>query len=172
MFALDRSLKAIEIAETNVVAVYHSSFVVTAACPGVGQINCEAYVCAVQEGHVNRVYVALIDSVDRTVYVYSDGSDCRDNDFCQETVKDALGFAGSLGFTMDPVNLSYGKALREVIIRGIRAFSLLPVGKKTVMSSTVQMRPAENLSVSGDARRKEPPSGRVSCGRNAGAGGK
>ena len=154
MFALDRSLKAIEIAEPNVVAVYHSSFVVNAACPGVGQITCEAYVCDVQEGHANTVYVALIDSVDRTVYVYSDGSDCCDHDSCQETLKDALGFAESLGFTMDPVNLNYGKALREVIIRGIRVFSLLPVGKKTNLSSTIPVRVPLNLSVGGNTRGK------------------
>jgi hypothetical protein len=74
-------------------------------------------------------------------------------------LRDALRFAESLGFSMEPVNLNYGKALREVIVKGIRAFSLIPGGKKNSPSPIPQVKPALKPPAGGSARDKHitPP---------------
>ena len=118
MFSLDPSLHFIAATEPDVLAVYRSA--VASLPPDAKPQASEAFICAVMEDDVVQVYVAVYESRDRKPKFFTTKNRHPKGEPYDDTLKEALVFAESMGFNMESVNLSYGKALREVVVRGIK----------------------------------------------------
>jgi hypothetical protein len=143
MFTLDSSLHFIDAAEPDVIALYRSTSSATAAPPGGKVQSYEAVVCAIGKESEADVYMALLDVSAKQMLVYVPGTDHAASGSYNDTLKEALGFAESLGFSMESVNLNYSKALREVIIRNIRVFQPLQDQKKIAQGKSAAARRVE-----------------------------
>lgn len=121
MFAYDPSLSVVEADEADVVAIHRSTGVESAAPEGLTPRPCNAYVCAIQRKGVTRVYVVLEYADRRGRWVFTAPEGVGEGDAHGALLKEGLAFAASLGFTLQEVNLSYSKAMREVVIRDIPA---------------------------------------------------
>jgi hypothetical protein len=120
MLILDPSLNFIETAESDVVEVYKSTFSLTMKQEDLPRQPCDSYICAVQDGPVILVYVALLLKYSKKTLIYVDGSRTDKLTDYHESLNEALTFLTSMGFTMENVNLNYSDALKSAILRGIR----------------------------------------------------
>lgn len=136
MFTLDRSMHLIEATEQNVLAIYRSVEVVSVSPPGAGPQNSEAFVSVIMEDDVAHVYVALIEASSKQVHIFTSEKNFPRSVSYTETLKEGVSFAESMGFAMESVNLNYGKALKEVIVRSMRIFTT-PSGKKKGMQNRI-----------------------------------
>ena len=119
MFVHDPSLYFVEAEESDVVAIHRSTGVVSAALEGMSPCLCNAYVCAIQRKGITRVYVVLEHADRKGRWVFAAPEGVADGNAYLPLFKEGLAFAASFGFTLQEVNLSYGKAMREVVIRDI-----------------------------------------------------
>ena len=120
MLILDPSLNFIETAESDVVEVYKSTSPLTMKQEDLPGQPCDSYICAVQDGPVILVYVALLLKYSKKTLIYVDGSRTDKLTDYHESLNEALTFLTSMGFTMENVNLNYSDALKSAILRGIR----------------------------------------------------
>lgn len=120
MFVLDTSLSCIEADEADVIEIHRSDDPVPAAPGDLPSRPCNAYVCAVKRQEKLRVAVALEQTDRKKTFVYLPDREPSAGESPARLVREALAFAAGLGFTMREVNLKYGKAMREVVIRDIR----------------------------------------------------
>lgn len=116
MFAVDPSLRYIEMPEQDLAALYRSAGTAVVPVPGAPPLLCEAFVCKCMTDQQPRYFGALVESNGNRVLIYTTGS-VADN-----TLDAALTLFKDMGFRMEPVDLSYGRALREVIIKSIKIF--------------------------------------------------
>ncbi|GLI40060.1 hypothetical protein KI811_02335 [Geobacter hydrogenophilus] len=119
MFVHDPSLSFVEAEEADVVAVHRSLGSASAAPEGISPRPCNAYVCAIQREGQTRVYVILEHADRRGRWIFASPKGIPVGEAYLPLFKEGLAFAASFGFTMQEVNLSYGKAMREVVIRDI-----------------------------------------------------
>ena len=119
MFVHDPSLSFVEADEADVVAIQRSTGSVSAAPDGLPPRPCNAYVCVIQRKGFIRVYVVLEHADRRGRWIYATPESVTEGGAYLPLLTEGISFATSLGFTMQEVNLSYGKALREVVIRDI-----------------------------------------------------
>jgi hypothetical protein len=136
MFTLDRSMHFIEATEQNVLAIYRSVAVVAVSLSGAVPQNFEAFVSVIMEDDVAHVYVALVEAFSKKVHVFTTDNNSPGSGSYTDTLKEAVSFAESLGFDMESVNLNYGRALKEVIVRSMRIFTTPKSKKKDTQSST------------------------------------
>ena len=137
MFALDRSLHCIEATEQEVVAVYRSAAAVAVSPPGAKHMTSEAFICVVRKDEQSSVYVALAEAGNKSVLIFTRGKGDYNSKSIDDPLKAALGFAESMGFSMETVNLDYGRALREVVVRSIRVIHDPRNGKKRVDNTPI-----------------------------------
>ncbi|MBI1921560.1 MAG: hypothetical protein HYS23_10845 [Geobacter sp.] len=118
-FKHDPSISFIDIREPDVHEVYRSKFAIIPA--GIEYIHkCEAFFCSAKDGKGFHIYIALLDIVSRDILVYiprEKPADLSEYDLLKE---DALSFLSIMGFSMEPINLKFSAAMRQVIIRDIR----------------------------------------------------
>lgn len=118
-FKHDPSISFVDIREPEVHEVYRSKSVVIPA--GIEYIHkCEAFLCSAKDGKGFRIYIALLDIVSRDILVYTpreQPADLSEYDLLKE---EALSFLSIMGFSMEPINLKFSAAMRQVIIRDIR----------------------------------------------------
>lgn len=118
-FKHDPSISFVDIREPEVHEVYRSKSVVIPA--GIEYIHkCEAFFCSAKDGKRFRIYIALLDIVSRDILVYTpreQPADLSEYDLLKE---EALSFLSIMGFSMEPINLKFSAAMRQVIIRDIR----------------------------------------------------
>jgi hypothetical protein len=119
MFVYDPSLAVVEAEEADVIAIHRSTEPESAAPEGLPPHPCNAYVCAIQRKGVTRVYVVLEHADRRGRWIFAAPEGVAEGDAHLPLLKEGLAFAASLGFTLQEVNLSYSKAMREVVIRDI-----------------------------------------------------
>lgn len=119
MFAYDQSLSIVEADEADVVAIHRSTESLTVSPEGLSPRLCNAYVCVIQRKGVIRVYVVLEHADRKGRWVFAAPESAGEGDGHLQLLKEGLAFANSLGFTLHEVNLNYGKAMREVVIRDI-----------------------------------------------------
>jgi hypothetical protein len=120
MLILDSSLNFIETAESDVVEVYKSTSPLTMKQEDLPSQPCDSYICAVQDGPVILVYLALLPKYSKKTLIYVDRSRTDKLTDYHERLNEALTFLTSMGFTMENVNLNYSAALKSAILRGIR----------------------------------------------------
>lgn len=126
MFVLDSAIGCIAASESEVLDLYRSLPTVMSAA-GSKPASMEAYVCAIKEKAGTRVYLALVAD-NRKIYVYTKPGKSDSDEGYQHTVEEALSLTKSMGFFPEPVTLSYGPAMREVVVRNIKIFR--PRGSK------------------------------------------
>ena len=119
MLALDRTIGCIEASESEVLDLYRSVPVTMTSAAGAEPASMEAYVCAVRQKPGVKVYLALVAD-DRRIYVYTEPGKFDGEDEFRESVQEALDFARALGFSPEPVALSYSPAMRAVVVRNIK----------------------------------------------------
>ena len=71
----------------------------------------------------SSVYVAVCESADRKTNIFTTKNRHPKGEPYDDTLKEALAFAESMGFNMESVNLNYGKALREVVVREHKGYT-------------------------------------------------
>ena len=120
MFVLDSSFPGIQAFEPEVEAVYRSQLPVAIPLEGLAPVVCECFVCLVRREETRRVHLALYIKESRKCLVYvPDGSLPAGVDGEDKLPAAALELARALGFVMEGVNLNYGTALREVMVRSL-----------------------------------------------------
>ncbi|ABB31073.1 hypothetical protein GeomeDRAFT_1595 [Geobacter metallireducens RCH3] len=149
MFVHDSSLSFVEAEEADVAAVHRSLGSASAAPEGISPRPCNAYVCAIQRKGLTRVYVVLEHADRRGRWVFASPKGIPVGEAYLPLLKEGLAFATSLGFTMQEVNLSYGKAMREVVIRDI------PVLRRPSATGPASADGAKDAP--GDAKREAAP---------------
>ena len=147
MFTLDRSLHFINTAGAHVVTVFQSDSPLTVALAGLPPERCEAYVCAIKKNDLIQVYVALLTSSNK-ILVYADSRPPAKESTLPALLAEALAFAEGMGFRMVEMNLNYGAAMREVVVRNVKV--LTP--PKVMKSKPV---PRKGTAVVGALRRHE-----------------
>jgi hypothetical protein len=120
MFILDGSLPGIQAIEPEVEAVYRSKVPITIPLPDLPPAVCEGFVCLVRKEEKRDIYLALYLKDSRKCLVLVPDRDISIGAGGEENLlQDALELAGTLGFAMECLNLGYGTALREVLVRSI-----------------------------------------------------
>lgn len=118
-FKHDPSISFLDIREPEVYEVHRSTSTLIPA--GIEYIHkCEAFFCSAKDVKGFRIYVALLDIVSRDILVYTpreQPADLSEYDLLKE---EALSFLSIMGFSMEPINLKFSAAMRQVIIRDIR----------------------------------------------------
>lgn len=158
MFAYDQSLSIVEADEADVVAIHRSTESLTVSPEGLSPRPCNAYVCVIQRKGVIRTYVVLEHADRKGRWVFTAPESAKEGDGYLPLLKEGLAFANSLGFTLHEVNLNYGKAMREVVIRDIpvirRPSAVEPVSADASKGTVPPGAPASSL---GDGKKEVPP---------------
>lgn len=127
MLALDSTLGCIEASESEILELYRSATVTRISSSSAKPEKVEAYVCAIKKKSQVKVYLALVAD-DRKIFVYTKQGKADSESDYQQTVERAIACARSLGFSPEPVELSYSPAMREVVLRTTKI--LRPPGSK------------------------------------------
>lgn len=158
MFAYDQSLSIVEADEADVVAIHRSTESLTVSPEGLSPRPCNAYVCVIQRKGVIRTYVVLEHADRKGRWVFTAPESAGEGDAYLPLLKEGLAFANSFGFTLHEVNLNYGKAMREVVIRDIpvirRPSAVEPVSADASKGTAPPGAPA---SPQGDGNKEVPP---------------
>lgn len=120
MFVLDSTIGCITASESEVLDIYRSLPTVLSTADA-KPASTEAYVYAIKENAGARVYLALVAD-NRRIYVYTKPGKAESGNGYPHTFEEALALTKSMGFFPEPINLSYGSAMREVVIRNIKIF--------------------------------------------------
>lgn len=119
-FAINPSLSFIDVPEESIEELYRSTAAIQLHDSGFRGHNCEAYICICKDDIEVRAYIALLETVMKTIFVYSSESLGKTTEDYNRVAGEAQEYVKKLGFTMERVNLDFSKAMREVIIKGIR----------------------------------------------------
>jgi len=119
MFVHDPALSFIEADEADVIAIHRSTEPAAAAPEGISPRPCNAYVCVIRRKGIVSVYVVLEHADRKGRWVFAAPEGVAEGEAYLPLLTEGLAFASSLGFALQEVNLSYSKALREVVIRDI-----------------------------------------------------
>ncbi|MCM0081896.1 hypothetical protein L4X63_09870 [Geomonas sp. Red32] len=140
MLALDSSIASIETSESEVLDLYQSE-PLPINLNGSRPEPRVAYICAVKKNTNVQVYVALAGERGRN-FVYTD-SECADseNDY-QGSLQEALGFAQSMGFAPERVNLNYSPAMKAVVVRNYKIFNLPGSKPERVLTKASALSPS------------------------------
>jgi len=148
MLALDSTVGCIEASESEVLELYRSSAVIRIP------EKLEAYVCAIKKKAGVKVYLALVAD-DRKIYVYTKQGKADGESDYQQTVERALACARSMGFSPEPVDLSYSPAMREVVVRNTKI--LRPPGSKVGAFLKHGLSGAPILPIAKEVQQEPPP---------------
>ena len=127
MLVLDSTIGCIEATESEVLDLYRSAPMVKRFGPSANPESLEAYVCSIKKKTQVRVYLAFV-AEDRRIYVFTKPGKGESEGEHQQTVRQALEIARTMGFSPEQVDLSYSPAMREVVIRNTKI--LRPPGSK------------------------------------------
>ncbi len=159
MFTLDKSLLGIMAAEMDVTEVYRSTIPQSVAVEGLSSSPCEAFACSIKNAGSDQtdIYVMLRFPSEKYSLVYRPDRKVLTQADYAEVMKDAQEFLGSLGFVLEPVNLNYSRAMREVVIRSLRLLSA--PGSLDGMCHPLSDKP-EKIRARGKAPTPAAPGGR------------
>ena len=118
--SLSTSLTHINIDESSIIDIYRSACPVTPPDPMYGGHPCEAYLCTGRESNLLLAYVAILDTKTRIPFIFTSACDAKDAAACRQVVAEANDFIASMGFSLEKVNIDYGAAMRQVVIRNLR----------------------------------------------------
>jgi hypothetical protein len=129
-FAINPSLNHINIPEQYVDALYRSTSEVVPPDARFKGHLCEAYICISKMDKKMKAYVAILDMGLKSVLVYTSDYEADNPADYPATYAKAEEFVKTMGFTMEPVNLEFSPAMREVIIKGFRVMRPPPPPRK------------------------------------------
>jgi len=131
-FAINPSLNHINIPAACIDAFYRSTSEIPLPDARFRGRPCEAFICISKIEKTVKAYVAILDNGLKSVLVYtSDYEAVNPADYPKVTAQ-AEEFLKTMGFTMEPVNLEFSPAMKEVIIKGFRVMRPPPPPKKQV----------------------------------------
>lgn len=119
-FLLDQSRSHLAVNEADITNLFRSSHSAIPSDPLFLGHPCQAYVCATREKNLHNVFVALFDTTVNVTVIFTSSCTAKDNAALKGLINEAHKFTASMGFTLEPVNLDYSTAMRQVIIRGLR----------------------------------------------------
>lgn len=128
-FAINPSMNHIDIPESFVSELYRSSAEVLLSDARFHGHTCEAFICIAKIEKDVKAYVALLETEMKTVFVYTSDRVASEPADYPGVYAEADAFVKKLGFVMEPVNLAFSPAMREVIIKGFRVMRPPPIKK-------------------------------------------
>lgn len=120
IFSIDRTRSFLKIEESNLLSLHRSAHPIVPSADYCQGHLCEAFICVVHEYNLHRVYLALHDQQLKSNLVFTADPFRPDNKKQEAFLLKAHEFLGNIGFEMEPVNISFSAATREVIIKDIR----------------------------------------------------
>ncbi|NVO00141.1 MAG: hypothetical protein HXX17_12510 [Geobacteraceae bacterium] len=132
-FAINPSLTHIDFREADILELYRSKGEVQLPDTRFRGHPCETYICISRADKRVSATVAILETVMNSIFVYTSDYSTDQNQDYPKVLAEALEFTSSFGFTMEKVNLDFSPAMREVIIKGIRAMK--PPLKRTKLRS-------------------------------------
>lgn len=146
MFKENGSLQYIEVDAQDVVAMFRSTSTVMIAHGGNEKQPCEAFVCVVQNGSHQTAYVALSLQNRKSFVIFTPQSQPTDKDTSDAAISEALDFVRERGFDMQSINLSYSKALKEVVLNDLRVVRSVSGGKKSLQKKAQTEKPVKTTT--------------------------
>lgn len=117
-FSLDRIVGFVKIDEPNLISIHRSTRPIVPTDESCLGHMCDAFICAARENNACMVYVALYDTRQKSNLVFV--ADPVAPGECPALIRKAETFLNDLGFSMEPVNVNFSPATREVILRDIK----------------------------------------------------
>lgn len=117
-FSLDRIVGFVRIDEPDLISIHRSTRPIVPTDENCLGHMCDAFICAARENNACMVYVALYDTRQKSNLVFV--ADPVAPGECQALIRKAETFLNELGFSMEPVNVNFSPATREVILRDIK----------------------------------------------------
>lgn len=115
-FHQDNSLQFIEFArEEEVIKLYQSINTSTLNMAGHPPQSGSAYICVVNKDGAGRVYVALLLMTSKKALVYAPEKEMETSSSLEKTIQDAIYFAETVGFMMEPVELGEGERRSQLL---------------------------------------------------------
>ncbi len=155
MLALDSTVGCIEASASEVLELHRSATVTKGLSAEAKPAKLEAYVCAIKKKTQVKTYLAIVAD-DRRIYVYSKPGKADGESDYLPSVQRALDCARSMGFSPEPVDLSYSPAMREVVVRNTKI--LRPPGSKAGAFLKHGMAGAPILPIAKAAKHTPTPS--------------
>lgn len=119
-FSLDRTRSCIKIDEPNLISVYRSTSPIVPAVDCSQGHLCDAFICAVREYNLFRVYIGLYDFQLKSNLIFIAEPVGFDNKKTALLIKEAETFLTNIGFSIERVNIEFSPATREVILRDMK----------------------------------------------------
>jgi len=145
-FAINPSLNHIDIPESCVYELYRSAKEVLLQDARFRGHPCEAYICVAKIDKTVKAYVALLETGMKTVFVYTSDHSATDPADYPRVYAQAEAFVQAMGFVMEPINLGFSPAMREVIIKGFRVMRP-PPPKKQILRQARANSAAEQRTI-------------------------
>lgn len=119
-FSLDPARNHLALDEADIISLFSTPHPAVPQDPRFMGHPCQAYICTSRENNLLHVFVAILDTTSKLPSIFTSSCAAKDNGKFGRLVKEAHSLAGSMGFTLEPVNLDYSTAMRQVIIRSHR----------------------------------------------------
>ena len=119
-FSLDRTRSFVRIDEPNLISIHRSTSPIVPAIDCCQGHLCDAFICAVREYNLFRVYIGLYDTQLKSNLVFVADPIGFDNKKTAILLKEAESFLTNIGFSMELVNMDFSSATREVIMRDMK----------------------------------------------------
>ena len=129
-FRKDGSLSHVAITETTLHELFRSSKPAVPADGNISSGECEAYLCSSKENDKIAIFVAFWEVSGKICRIYLPDRQPLGNTEYHKCVDKAHEFLKCLGFTMEPVNLNYSTAMRQVIWSSVKIFKPVRITAK------------------------------------------
>src|SRR6185369_12935627 len=104
----------------NLISIHRSTSPILPALDCSQGHLCDAFICAVREYNLFRVYICLYDSQLKSNLVFVADPIGFDDKKTSVLIKEAEAFLTNIGFNMERVNMEFSPATREVIMRDLK----------------------------------------------------
>ena len=118
--ALSTTLTHIDIDDSDIIEIHRSAQPAIPPDPRYDGHPCEAYLCTGRKDTLLLAYVAILDTVTRRPSIFTSSCDAKDTAACEHLLTEAREFVAAQGFSLQKINIDYGVAMRQVIIRNLR----------------------------------------------------
>lgn len=149
MFVLNRSHSFIEADESDILELYRSSAPLRLDLPGYGAEQCRGYLCVDREEENTRVHAALYLLDTRRGLIYAADRNPAESIDQARLIQEGSDFLTAFGYTLEKVNLSFSKALREVVLRDTRIVRPPDPVKKASRKMAAQQQAMKNSQETG-----------------------
>ena len=147
MFRLDKTQSFIEADESAIQELYQTSTALKLGLPGYDSQQCRGYLCVARDDDATLIHAALYLLDTRQALVYVPAQQPEERADQARVVQEGTAFLASFGFTLEKVNLSFSKALREVVLRDTRVIRPAdPVRKASRKKAAKTQQTPENAS--------------------------